>query len=87
MVGEESLACGDRQARKGLASRMFHDTGFINLPFTVFDVGTFVVLFLTFRHADFDFAPGVLPIEGEGDDGVTFTVDAAVQIVQLALIQ
>ena len=65
VVGEESLACGDRQARKGLASRMFHDTGFINLPFTVFDVGTFVVLFLALGQAHFQLDPAGLVMQVE----------------------
>jgi hypothetical protein len=43
------------------------------------------VLFLTFRDADFHFAPGVLPVQRQGDDGVTFAVDAAVQGFQLTL--
>ena len=42
---------------------------------------------LALRHADFDFAPGVLPVEGEGDDGVAFAVDAAVKVIEFALVE
>ncbi|MNL58336.1 hypothetical protein D3C87_1819640 [compost metagenome] len=56
---------------------MLHDTRFVDLPFTVFYVVTFVVLFLTLSHADFHFTPGIFPVQRQGDDGVTFAVDAA----------
>lgn len=45
------------------------------------------MLFLTFRYADFHFTPGVLPVEGQGDDGITVAADATEQIVQLALVK
>ena len=66
---------------------MFHNTGFIQRPLAIFEVGTLVVLFLTFGDADLHFAPGVLPVQREVYFCVVFSVDAAVQGVQLALIK
>lgn len=66
---------------------MLHNTRLIQRPFTIFQVGTLVVLFLTFGDADFHFAPGVLPVQRQGDDGVTFAVNAAVQRVEFALVE
>ena len=64
-----------------LSSRIFHDTGFIQLPFTLFHIRTFIVLFFTFRDANFHFAPGVLPVQGERHNGVAFPVHAAIERV------
>ncbi len=67
-----------RTCDAGLAVSVFHDTRFINLPFTFFDVGTFIVLFLTFRDADFHFAPGIFPVQRERHYGIAFTIDATI---------
>ena len=66
---------------------MLHNTRLIQRPFTIFQIGTLVVLFLTFGDADFHFAPGILPVQRQGDNGVTFAVNAAVQRVEFALVE
>ncbi len=58
---------------------MLHNSGFIYCPFAVFDIGTLVVLFFTFCYADFDFAPGIFPVQRKSDHSVTFAVDTPVQ--------
>ena len=45
------------------------------------------MLFLTFRHADFHFAPGIFPVQRERHYGEAFAVDASVEGFQFALVQ
>ena len=66
---------------------MLHDTRFIELPFTIFQIGAFIMLLFTFCDADFHFTPCVLPVQRQCHDGITFAIDATIQRVQLALVQ
>ena len=75
------------RANRALTASVLHDTGFIYRPFAIFNVGTLIMLLLTFSHANFHLAPGVLPVQGQSDDGIAVPANAAEEVIQLALVQ
>ncbi|MFT4564473.1 MAG: hypothetical protein ACI9BW_004239 [Gammaproteobacteria bacterium] len=76
-LSSSSLECGLVDWFRKPLQANFHYPAFFAIPVFGFIACAFVVLFLAFGEAEFNFRFAAFPVHCRGDDGVAFAIDGA----------